>query len=97
MIKNFFQKKSQGHSEEQTALSSEVKAVSMKCLNQACKESIVLGDNKELYLCTNLNKKLAECQHLTNKNLGRVSPLSLLDRELYLKKLNHSFILILFI
>ena len=68
-------------SKEQSPLSPEVKAVSMKCLNEACKDSVVLGDNKELYLCTHLSKKSAECQHLNYKNIGRVSSLSLLDRE----------------
>jgi hypothetical protein len=37
-------------------------------MNEDCKESVVLGDNNELYLCVHLNKRFGECQHLINKN-----------------------------
>ena len=69
----------------------EVKAVASKCLNEACKDSIVLGENKELYLCSHLSKKLAECQYLNGKNAAKIARLnSLLDRKAFFFRISFS-------
>lgn len=55
-------------SKDEPALSSEVKAVSVKCINEECKSSIVLGDNNQMYMCEHLNKRFGECQYLLAKS-----------------------------
>lgn len=49
---------------DEATASFEVKALSLKCLNEDCKDSLVLGENNQMYMCQNLNKRFGECQHL---------------------------------